>query len=400
MRLGPDVSIIIPCFNQARYLRDAIESVVSQTHHNFEIIVIDDGSTDNTSAVAEQFSSVLCLRQCNQGVSIARNLGISKSTAPYLVFLDADDRLLPEALAAGLAAFETNPECGVVYGRFRRISADGRKLATGWPPRIAADHYKHFLMRNFISPGCVMFRRDAINRVGNFDPVTDAAEDYDLYLRMARVLPVYDHAQMVTERRIHDTQTTKNPVLMLEQTHKVVARQWGYVEHEPVLRDAYLSGLRHYQIWYGEQIVTEAHLLACQDRWQEVSSRLGVLARLYPRGYTSYCNGLRQSNTVTFPVVKTGSQVEKHSSNNTGHDGLLTLTKLAPDHAIVGQPFAPMEDGRSTLEVSCQNASTLTTVIFDEQPLETIVRDKNTVRAFVPYDLLLEVKDHRLYLVK
>lgn len=303
MNLDPDVSVIIPCFNQAKYLPDAIESVLSQTHRRFEIVVVDDGSTDGSSAVAAQFPEARCMRQSNQGLANARNFGISQSSGSYLIFLDADDRLLNHALATGLAAFAEHPECGFVYGRFQRISEDGKKLATGQPARVLADHYRYFLNRNFISPGSAMFRRNAIKNVGGFNPEVDACADYDLYLRMARVLPVFSHDQLITERRIHQTQMSRNSVLMLEQVLEVLAWQWPYVENDPALREAYLIGRQHYQKWYGEQIVTEAYLLESQNLREEALPRIAALKRNYPEGYAAYDKGLRRSNTAVFPVL-------------------------------------------------------------------------------------------------
>src|SRR5215212_9690625 len=93
----PLVSVVIPCYNQAHFLSEAIESVLAQTHPNFEIIVVDDGSTDNTSEVAARYPGVRHIRQDNQGLAAARNTGLRESKGTCLVFLDADDRLLPNA---------------------------------------------------------------------------------------------------------------------------------------------------------------------------------------------------------------------------------------------------------------------------------------------------------------
>src|SRR6185503_10394131 len=97
----PLVSIIIPCYNQGRYLGDAIESVLRQSYRRLEIIVVDDGSTDDSSQVARKYSDVKLRRQENRGFSRARNAGLEASRGDYLVFLDADDRLLPGAIQAG-----------------------------------------------------------------------------------------------------------------------------------------------------------------------------------------------------------------------------------------------------------------------------------------------------------
>src|SRR5215213_3125487 len=103
---SPLVSVVIPCYNQAHFLGEAIESVLAQSYPNFEIVVVDDGSTDDTSEVAGSYPKVRLVRQENQGLSGARNAGLARSEGEYVVFLDADDRLRPEALEAHLEHFE------------------------------------------------------------------------------------------------------------------------------------------------------------------------------------------------------------------------------------------------------------------------------------------------------
>ncbi len=115
----PSVAVVIPCYNQARFLADAVESVLWQSLAAREIIVVDDGSTDDTRTVAARYK-VKYVHQANQGLARARNRGITETSGEYLVFLDADDRLLTDALAAGVNAFSAHRQCGFVY---RRISS-------------------------------------------------------------------------------------------------------------------------------------------------------------------------------------------------------------------------------------------------------------------------------------
>ena len=119
------VSVIIPCYKQAGFLSDAIESVLAQTHPYVEIIVVDDGSPDNTSDVALSYPGVRCIRQENQGLSAARNTGIRESTGDFLVFLDADDRLTPSASRRGLHYLRLVPQAVIAVGKHRVISFEG-----------------------------------------------------------------------------------------------------------------------------------------------------------------------------------------------------------------------------------------------------------------------------------
>src|SRR5215212_8886473 len=125
---SPLVSVVIPCYNQAHFLGEAIESVLAQSHPNFEIIVVDDGSPDDTSEVAARYPGVRLVRQENQGLSGARNAGLARSEGEYVVFLDSDDRLLPEALEAHLEHLETRPECAFVSGYYKLMADDGSPL--------------------------------------------------------------------------------------------------------------------------------------------------------------------------------------------------------------------------------------------------------------------------------
>jgi glycosyltransferase involved in cell wall biosynthesis len=132
------VSVIIPCYNHARYLGQAIESVLDQSYPRVEIIVVDDGSTDHTTQVAARYSGVHYVRQENQGLSAARNTGLRQSRGDFPVFLDADDLLLPGALEAGLNCLKTQPEAAFVSGHYRYIQEDGSFLSQ-YPQEVIED---------------------------------------------------------------------------------------------------------------------------------------------------------------------------------------------------------------------------------------------------------------------
>jgi glycosyltransferase involved in cell wall biosynthesis len=121
----PLVSVIITSYNQAHFLNDAIESVLTQTYSRFEIVVVDDGSTDNAAEVVARYPGVRYMRQDNQGLSAARNTGLRESNGAYLTFLDADDRYLPSALETGVNCLREHPKCGFVSGHHSLISSNG-----------------------------------------------------------------------------------------------------------------------------------------------------------------------------------------------------------------------------------------------------------------------------------
>ena len=122
------VSIVIPCYNGEAYLKEAIESALAQTYRPIEIIVVDDGSTDRSSEIAQKFP-VRYIRQPNRGLTKSRNLGVRKSRGSYVVFLDADDRLKPDAIKTGIRVLSEHPECAMAVGDHIFVSREGPHLA-------------------------------------------------------------------------------------------------------------------------------------------------------------------------------------------------------------------------------------------------------------------------------
>src|SRR5215217_2853327 len=163
----PLVSVVIPCYNQAHFLGEAIESALAQSHPNFEVVVVNDGSTDDTAEVAARYPRVRYLRQKNRGLSAARNTGLRHSEGEYVVFLDADDRLLPEALKTGLKCLKAHSECAFASGRYRFIAGDGSFLKPQRQRFVDKDSYVALLRRNYIGPpAAVMYRRAVFESVG------------------------------------------------------------------------------------------------------------------------------------------------------------------------------------------------------------------------------------------
>lgn len=285
------VSVIIPCYNQARFLSEAIESVLAQTYKNFEIIVIDDGSTDNTRQIVEQYEEVRYLRQENQGVASARNLGLRLSKGEYLVFLDADDRLLPEAIKIGLRSFDTHPESAFVAGHVRLISADGSALPSPQPPAVGRDVYLELLRHNFIwTTGAVMYRRSTLVSIDGFNTSVDGSADFDLNLRLASRFPTYWHGEEVLEYRKHSANMTRQAGLMLMASVTARRRHQKVVKGNMQYEKALNSGLRSVQEDYGEKAIREASAMLRSCQWGQVMKGAFVLVCYYPRGLFAHAS--------------------------------------------------------------------------------------------------------------
>ena len=276
------VSVIIPCYNQAAFLGDAIDSARAQTAGVPEIIVVDDGSKDDTVHVAQRHG-VRCVSQRNQGQGAARNHGLRYATGEYIVFLDSDDTLLPQAVDTGLQYLRARPALAFAAGRCLVFSERGVHPDTRYYPVVEKDHYLELLKSNFIwMPGCVVFRRDVVVQTGGFATDVTGAEDYDLYLRIARQYPIHHHDTFVAAYRQHGTSTSRRAALMLRSALTVMARQRRLVKGDPAAEAAWQQGVRHWKREYGEETVLNIRRLLRAGNWAALSPALLAVARYYP----------------------------------------------------------------------------------------------------------------------
>ena len=279
------ISVVIPCYNHGRFLREALDSVRTATTRTVEVIVVDDGSTDDSAAIAAGTPGTICVRQSNAGLAAARNRGIEEARGEYVAFLDADDRFAPRGLDTGAAALDDLPGCAFVYGRCVMMSSEGALLPTPAQPRIDRDHYRELLRRNMIwMPAMALFRRDAITRAGGFDPAVNASADYRLYLRIARTSPVHDHAQVVAHYRQHGANMSSNAARMLRESLTVLAGEWPFVRGDAALEAAYREGRRTWQEFYGTHLVNEIRAHVHRNEWRAAALKAATLGRLHPRG--------------------------------------------------------------------------------------------------------------------
>ena len=200
------VAVIIPAFNAAAFMRQAIESAFAQTIRPKSILVIDDGSTDGTPDMCREFGDAIAyVRQENAGVSVARNNGAKQVSAEWLLFLDADDRLLPEAVETLLNG--VTPESGVVYGQtihFEERSAQrrvhGSARAAGQPP---APSLANFWKSAIATPGAAVIRADVFEKIGGFDPALNTLADRDLWIKAGAISGFVFAERPVVEKRDH-----------------------------------------------------------------------------------------------------------------------------------------------------------------------------------------------------
>jgi glycosyltransferase involved in cell wall biosynthesis len=182
------ISVIIPAYNAECTILETIASVQEQTFSDFEVIVINDGSTDRTleRLTTVKDSRLKIFSYENGGVSVARNHGIAHATGEFISFIDADDLWTPDKLELQLAALQKHPEAGVAYSWTSNMSDEKKSFDIGHSPIFIGNVYPELLVTNFIANGSnLLIRRQAIESVGEFDPALSGCADWDFYVRLA-----------------------------------------------------------------------------------------------------------------------------------------------------------------------------------------------------------------------
>lgn len=247
----PLVSVIIACFNQGRFLGEAIASAQKQTYTNIEIIVIDDGSTDNTREVAASFANVKYFHQANAGLSAARNLGIARSNGLFLVFLDADDILYPGGVEVNLKSLLQNPVWSFVSGSHDKVDVWLYPLDEQEETTIVSNsHYRELLRGNYIGMHAAVMYRCRVFDQFQFDTALEACEDYDLYLKIARNFSIGNHDQKIAAYRRHGENMSSKFEKMLRQVLKVHKRQLPLLMNEEENK-AWREGVQTWKNYYG-----------------------------------------------------------------------------------------------------------------------------------------------------
>lgn len=224
MSISGLVSVVIPAYNVGKHIAEAIDSVVAQDYPQLELIVVDDGSQDDTAeVVASRYPQATLIRKANGGAASARNAGIRAASGEFIAFLDADDIWLPGKLAAQVAHFRAHPDVGMNCTDFGRWACDEQGVfpdplsaipdQTGIPAdAIDRDHsgwiYHKLLLDNFVWTTTVMMRRSLVDRVGLYDEGFRLGQDYEYFLRAARETEIHRLAHAYALYRLHPSSAT------------------------------------------------------------------------------------------------------------------------------------------------------------------------------------------------
>jgi glycosyltransferase involved in cell wall biosynthesis len=201
----PRISLIVPIYNREPYLEATLQSILHQTEANFELILWDDGSTDRSAAIAQDYANqdprITLIQQPNQGPAQVLNAAIALGRAPYIGWVDSDDLLAPQALAVTAAILDQYASVGLVYGRYQEIDRQGNLHNIG--SRCLIPYSKDRLLLDFMTFHFRLIRRSMFEQVGGLDASFEPAEDYDLCLRLSEVTDVYHVPEVLYFYRVH-----------------------------------------------------------------------------------------------------------------------------------------------------------------------------------------------------
>ena len=232
----PRVSVIVPAYNSAEYTLETVDSILAQTYTDYELLVVDDGSTDHTSTALQVYGNrIQYLYKDNGGACSARNLGIRLSKGEFVACLDCDDLWLPEKLTQSVAKLEENPSAAFVYTGCYLIDSGGE--VTGWVRNLCdptETPYLSMLGNGAIPAPTVLIRRDCLEDVGLFDESIFIPADKDLWLRLARKYPICRVDQILSKYRLASNFTLKNIALSLDEYLYVLEKQF---DDNPELSD-------------------------------------------------------------------------------------------------------------------------------------------------------------------
>lgn len=202
--MRPRISVVMSVYNGERWLREAVDSVLGQTLGDFELLVIDDGSTDTTARILDGYRDprVRVIHQPRAGLTVSLNRGIRRAAAPLIARLDADDVALPERFARQVAFLDAHPEVGLLGTGCRDVNQSGAVLGTFRPPEGHSDIRRALIRYNPIVHSSVMMRRRPLETAGLYDETLPVAQDYDLWVRMSRITRLANLPEPLVLRRL------------------------------------------------------------------------------------------------------------------------------------------------------------------------------------------------------
>ncbi|WP_414566581.1 MULTISPECIES: glycosyltransferase family 2 protein [unclassified Anabaena] len=248
----PKVSVVIPAYNAMTYLPKTLESVLRQTFTDFEVLIINDGSSDCildwSASVTDQ--RVKVISQENQGLSGARNTGIAQAQGEYIAFLDADDLWAPTKLEKQVRCFEDNPSVGLVHNWTILIDETDKPTGEQWSPHLEGNIWEQIIVINSVSSGAAIVRRCCFETIGVFARDLSGTADWDMWIRIAYRYPFAVIKEPLTLYRQHSQNMSKDCQHMLTNARIVIEKAFQSVPLELLyLRNRAYAYFYRYQAW-------------------------------------------------------------------------------------------------------------------------------------------------------
>ena len=257
----PLVTVVIPAYNAAAYIREAVDSALAQTYKNIEVIVVNDGSTDGTARIMEPYArekKIVYIEQPNKGLSGARNTGIRSAKGEFIALLDSDDIFLPTKIERQIGYLLNHPQCGVCYCDLLHFYEEepGKLLKLDYRYYSGDEVFSHLLHANFINPLSVVLRKSEIDRVGVFDESYRRSEDWEYWMRLVRHGVRFDHLpEVLAKYRMRKTSMSydwKSEIQRKRTTLQIIESMNATMT--PAERKKYdmlaILRMHHAKLWY------------------------------------------------------------------------------------------------------------------------------------------------------
>ena len=307
---NPLVSVNMVVLNGELFIKEAINSILNQTFNKFELIIVDDGSTDNTAREVELFNDnriKLIKNQVNKGIVSARNQALDLSSGEYIAILDADDISLPNRLELEVSFLNENPDFGLVGGKAELINEKGGKINRIQSLSFSAGETKVYLLfNNCFTHSTVMYRKKILNKF-RFNENTPVGEDYDIIVKIASQKKVKNLPDIIGEYRLHSNNITKKHSLIDKIQRGIISRQLEFIGLEP------------------NESELDVHLQMTKNPLQEDLELLILKAKWLNKLYTA------NSNAHYFPEVAFNKRISGYWLNLMNNSKVYN-TKLIPHY--------------------------------------------------------------------